>query len=205
MDDFGVLTERYGLKPQGKSAPMAALKRPVNDSNDQTWNFGMGSDLNPKSSSYSSRSSDAYNTTQSKYGHSNGYDDIFGGPTGNPGGGAAGSAFDFDSILSGSNAKSSAVHAYDNDDLFGGIPGFKGSSSANNASGSDDFFGSFASAPKQSASVDDLLGGFSGTEAKSKNPTNAANSDDLIPGFGGTSPPNNGYVLYDKLNMNVCC
>lgn len=29
MDQFGVLTERYGLKPQGKSAPMASSKRPA--------------------------------------------------------------------------------------------------------------------------------------------------------------------------------
>ncbi|KAF3447031.1 hypothetical protein FNV43_RR12211 [Rhamnella rubrinervis] len=171
---------------------MAASKRPVNNRNGQTWNFENGSDLNPKSSSYSSRSSDAYNTTQSNYGHSNDYDDIFGGPTGNPGGAGAGSAFDFDSVFSGSNAKSSAVHNYDNDDLFGGIPGFESSSSANNALGNDEFFGSFASAPKQTAPVDDLLGGFNGAEAKSKSPTNAANSDDLIPGFGGTSPPING-------------
>ncbi|KAK9936010.1 hypothetical protein M0R45_012877 [Rubus argutus] len=29
MDEFGVLTERFGLKPDGKSAPMAAWRRPA--------------------------------------------------------------------------------------------------------------------------------------------------------------------------------
>lgn len=198
-----MLTERYGLKPQGKSAPMAASKRPAPSSNGgQTWNFGMGSDSNPKSTSYSSGSSEAYNTTHSDFGQSNGFDDVFGGPTGYPGGG---SAYDLDLMFSGSNAKSSAVHAYEDDDIFGGMPGFKSSSAVNNASGTDDLLGSFASPSKQSAPVDDLLGGYGGAEAipssSSRNISrnvvkNPANVDDLISGFGGISSPSNGYV-YD--------
>lgn len=39
MDDFVLLTERYGLKPQVKSAPMAELKRSVNPNNGGAWHF----------------------------------------------------------------------------------------------------------------------------------------------------------------------
>ncbi|KAI5334059.1 hypothetical protein L3X38_024192 [Prunus dulcis] len=38
-DEFGVLTEQYGLKPQGKSAPMAASKQPTSANDTQFWNF----------------------------------------------------------------------------------------------------------------------------------------------------------------------
>ena len=58
MDEFGVLTERFGLKPQGKSAPMSASRGP---NNAQTRDFPSS---NPKSNSYSSKStynSNSYN------------------------------------------------------------------------------------------------------------------------------------------------
>lgn len=188
-----MLTERYGLKPQGKSAPMASSKRSVSSNNTQTWN--------------SSRSSAFADHQNGLYGRSDDYDNIFGGPTrqsGNFGGGSAGSSFAYDSIFSDSNAKnSSPIGFYNNDDVFGGIPGFKNSTSAKNDSGNDDIFGVFASRPKQSVPVDDLLGDFGGAQAKSKTSNgfksgnavkNASNLDDLMAGIGGINRPNNGYV-----------
>ncbi|KAH7524550.1 hypothetical protein FEM48_Zijuj06G0131300 [Ziziphus jujuba var. spinosa] len=188
MDEFGVLTERYGLKPQGKSAPMATSKRSVNTNNSQTWNFGSDSGgLNPKSSSYLSRSSQQ----NGLYDRSDDYDNIFGGPTKQSGN----SSFGYDSIFSDSNP---------NDDIFGGIPGFKSSTSANNDLGNDDIFGVFASRPNRSAPVDDLLGDFGGAHAKSKATPNglksgnavknASSLDDLMTGIGGINLPNNGTV-----------
>ena len=204
MDEFGVLTERFGLKPQGKGAPMAASKRTsVNNNNAQAWNFGVESNTNPKSSSFVDDHSKAYNG-----GISDDYDDIFGGGSLNStkqsgafgGGTAAGSSFDYDSLFSGSNSnptgKSSLFNAYDNDDIFGGMPGVSSSSFASKDAKSDDIFGSFAPATKQSAPIDDFLGGFVGAESKPKSSTSKMSSgfDDLIPGFGASSPPNNGYV-----------
>ncbi|GLT69447.1 hypothetical protein SLA2020_415960 [Shorea laevis] len=58
MDDFGVLTEQYDLKPQGKSAPMAASKRCITaTTNAQTRNYGFNSGLDQNPTSYSSKSS----------------------------------------------------------------------------------------------------------------------------------------------------
>lgn len=105
--------------------------------------------------------------------------------------------FDFDSIFSNSTSrKSSSSTSDDDEDIFGGMPGLRSSASGNN----DDMFASFASPPKQSSPVDDLLGNLGGVEAKSNSSSrngsvkNDNDSDDLIPGFGGSSPPHNGYV-----------
>ncbi|XP_020409603.1 auxilin-related protein 1 isoform X2 [Prunus persica] len=227
MDEFGVLTEQYGLKPQGKSAPMAASKRPTSANDTQAWNFVADSNSNPKTSSYSSRSppansnsdyasffdaqdglfqSGSNNKTRS-FGGLDDYDDIFGGPV-KPTKQSEGSSFNFDSIISGSNAKSSSFNGYkDAYDVFGGMPGLKSPGSGKTNAKGDDIFGSFASAPKQSATVDDLLGDLSGVRQKLqtlnvKNDKNVNRSakvgksggdfDDLIPGFGGSAPSNNG-------------
>ncbi|CAL9001658.1 unnamed protein product, partial [Prunus brigantina] len=42
MDEFGVLTEQYGLKPQGKSAPMAASKRSTSTNGTQARSSNKG-------------------------------------------------------------------------------------------------------------------------------------------------------------------
>lgn len=202
MDEFGVLTERFGLKPQGKAAPMAASKRPVNNDNAQSWNLGFDSDVN---NNKSSSLDDQNGVFQSKKTHnsgvSNDYDDIFGGPI-NSNKQSGGSSFDYDSFFSGSNVNSSSFNTYDNDDIFGGMPGLNSSTSANNDTKSDDIFGSFASPPKSNSPVDDLLGDFGVADTKPKisnrssgNAVNQASSfDDLIPGFGPSVPSNNGYV-----------
>lgn len=206
MDEFGVLTERFGLKPQGKAAPMAASKRPINNDNAQNWNLGFDKDASPNSSSFFQSSGDK--KTQNS-GFSNDYDDIFGGPINSrkqSGGGSGGSSFDYDSFFSGSSVNSSSYNTYDNDDIFGGMPGLNSSTSANNGAKSDDIFGSFASPPKPNAPIDDLLGDFVGVGAKPKvsngnTSGNAVNKpsgfDDLIPGFDARAPLNDGYVTFE--------
>ncbi|VVA93453.1 unnamed protein product [Arabis nemorensis] len=201
MDEFGVLTERYGIKPQGKSAPMAASKRSVNPNNGQSWNFG---GVNSKSTS---------NTTWNKE-SGNGYvaDDIFftSSSTTNRNGANSSGFNDFDvfgglnktSSLNdnlfgnlGKKTSSSSVQVQgfgaDDDDLFGVLPGSKSSVSVSN----DDIFGSFSSSSttKQYPAVDDLLGEF-GPKSKSWNQNssvgmekNETNFNELLPGFGGSS------------------
>lgn len=193
MDEFGVLTERFGLKPQGKAAPMAASKQPSSSSNAQSMNFGFDSGLNPIPSSYSSRSSPNSDTITQSFG---GFDDFsnyqFGGankPTKQ-----SDNSFDYDSIFSNSSSsKPSSSPLYVDDDLFGGMPGLKNSATTNG----DDVFASFVS-QKQSAPIDDLFGNLAGVGEKQKNPSrntsveSVSDFDDLIPGFGGSSPANNG-------------
>lgn len=200
MDEFGVLTERFGLKPQGKGAPMGSSKRPTSSTNAQPLNFGLDSGLNPKPSSYSSRSPPHSNTRTQSFGGFDHYSDLlFEGP--NKPAKQSDSSFDYDSIFSNSSSeKPSSLPIYDDDDVFGGFSGLKRSATANN----DDVFASFASPPKQSAPIDDLLGNLGGVGAKPKSPNrnrsvkNVSGFDDLIPGFGGSSPPNNGYVYFRK-------
>lgn len=194
MDEFGVLTERFGLKPQGKGAPMGSSKRPTSSTNAQPLNFGLDSGLNPKPSSYSSRSPPHSNTRTQSFGGFDHYSDLlFEGP--NKPAKQSDSSFDYDSIFSNSSSeKPSSLPIYDDDDVFGGFSGLKRSATANN----DDVFASFASPPKQSAPIDDLLANLGGVGAKPKSPNrnrsvkNVSGFDDLIPGFGGSSPPNNG-------------
>ncbi|GLT77912.1 hypothetical protein SLA2020_494660 [Shorea laevis] len=221
MDDFGVLTEQYGLKAQGKSAPMAASKRPSTaSSNAQARNFGFDSGLGQKPISHSSKSSwnsapvddnddndiffqsNTKQKPQNSFGLGEDLGDIFGGfqkstkQSGSSHHGNGGSSFDYDSIFSNSDGKSSSMNLYD-DDVFGGMPGLKSSQNANH----DDIFASFTSSKNQNAATDDLLGDFGGMGVKWKNSSrngsweagqNEAGFDDLIPGFGGSSPPNNG-------------
>ncbi|XP_062101050.1 auxilin-related protein 1 isoform X2 [Humulus lupulus] len=204
MDDFGVLTERFGLKPQGKSAPMAASKRPVNTNDGQSWNLGFDLDVNPNLSSFSDDRNGFHqsgkDTKTQNSGRLNDYDDIFGGPIKQSASHGGSSSFDIGSFLSGSNVNSSSFHTYDNDDIFG-IPGLNSSTSASNAMQSDDIFGSFASPPNPNAPIDDLLADFVGADSKPKfsnrnasgNAVNQASGfDDLIPGFGPSVPSNNG-------------
>ncbi|KAG6671805.1 auxilin-related protein 2 isoform X1 [Carya illinoinensis] len=196
MDEFDVLTERFGLKPQGKAAPMAASKEsklPTSSSNFHSRNLGFDSGFNHPSA-YSSRSSSLSNTRTQNYGGFDDYGDLlFREP--NKSTKQSDTSFDYDSIFSNnSSGIPSSLPIYNGDDIFGGMPGLKSSVSANN----DDVFSSFASPPKQSASIDDLLGNFGGGEARSKSRDqnrsvkNESDFNDLIPGFGGSSTPNSG-------------
>ncbi|KAJ6735857.1 AUXILIN/CYCLIN G-ASSOCIATED KINASE-RELATED [Salix viminalis] len=189
MDEFGVLTECFGLKPQGKSAPMSASRGP---SNAQTRNFPSS---NTKSNSYSSKStynSNSYNgfymddhrtlSSNSKPQNFGDDFDIFGGFQKNSKQTSTGFGFDIDSMFS--CTKSSSLQSSFVDDIFGGLNG--SSSLLNNNNEDDDIFGAFTSsskAAKQSAPVNDLLGG-SGTKLKPPSRNGSVGFDDLIPGFG---------------------
>ncbi|KAG5245956.1 auxilin-related protein [Salix suchowensis] len=169
MDEFGVLTERFGLKPQGKSAPMSTSRGP---NNAQTRNFPSS---NTKSNSYSSKSTyNSYNgfymddhrtlSSNSKPQNIGDNFEIFGGFQKNSKQTSTGFGFDIDSMFS--STKSSSVQSSFVDDIFRGLNG--SSSLVNNNNEDDDIFGAFTSsskAAKQSAPVNDLLGG-SGTKLK---------------------------------------
>ncbi|XP_022768121.1 auxilin-related protein 2 [Durio zibethinus] len=191
MDDFGVLTERYGLKPQGKSAPMSQAKRSTATTTTTATaaattnrSFGFDSGLTRNSASFSSKSSlnsSASNgsllddhdffpkqNSQNSFGFGDDYGFEFGGfqnPTTKQSNmsnnSSNGSSFDLASILLNSGPKYSCSNSYVVDDLFGGMPG------SQNASNDDDFE-FFASSTKQKGSVGDLLGDFSGVAAKLK-------------------------------------
>ncbi|XP_010539668.1 PREDICTED: auxilin-related protein 1 isoform X2 [Tarenaya hassleriana] len=218
MDEFGVLTERYGLKPQGKSAPMAAAKRSANPNNGQSWHFG--SNINTKPTSYSSdrsKNADSGNASlfdgddifsKSKPVHrvdmnSGGFDDFgaFGGlnKSSNTSGNSKPSFGDdlmFPNVGNSGAKNATSINGY-GDDIFDGTMKSKISPSVDK----DDIFGSFSSPAKQNGSVDDLLGDFSqfGTKSKSWNQNSsgnlakdAADFDELIPGFGESAPPSSG-------------
>ncbi|XVE95537.1 hypothetical protein REPUB_Repub02eG0106200 [Reevesia pubescens] len=211
MDEFGVLTERYGLKPQGKSAPMSQAKRSTTTATTNR-NFGFDSGLTRNSMSFSSKSSlnssasngsllddhDSFPKQNSPNSFGFGEDfGCFGNPTTKQSNSSTNSShassFDLASMLFNSGPKSSSTNLYVVDDLFGGMPG------SQNASNDYDF-GSFASSTKQNGPVGDLPGDFSGVAAKLKSSSrngslglgkNEPSFDNLIPGFGGSSPPVN--------------
>lgn len=194
MDEFGVLTERFGLKPQGKSAPMAASKRsavPTRSGPDR--NFSSNSSLNTKPSSYNSNNFNGglpddslFKSNTNNNSFSAFSDDVFGQFRNSKSKSSNGSSLDYDSIFKGSSNSGPKSYAYDDDDVFG-----------LNKNKNDDVFGSFVSPPKQNDLVDDLLGGgFGGAESRSNNSKqNVGGFDDLIPGFGASSSPNNGYLF----------
>lgn len=219
MDEFGVLTERYGLKPQGKSVPMSQAKRSTATAASTAttdWGFGFdsGSNRNPMSfSSKSSRNSGPSNGSllddhdffpKQNSRNSFGLDATTKqSNTSNNNSSTNGSSFDLASMLLNSGSKSSSANSYVVDDLFGGMPV---SQNANN----DDDFGSFVPYTKQKGSAGDLLGDFSGVAAKLKSSSrngswasanNEAGVDDLIPGFGASSPSVNRYLYLLKMNI----
>ncbi|GMJ15186.1 AUXILIN-LIKE3 [Hibiscus trionum] len=210
MDEFGVLTERYGLKPQGKSVPMSQAKRSTSAAATTAT-----TDRNPTSfSSKTSRNSSPGNgsllddhdflpnqNSRNSFGLGDNFGNAFGGiqnPTTKQSNtsynsSSNGSSFDLASMLLNSGTKPSPTDSFVVDDLFGGMP------ASQNAKNDDDF-GSFISSTKQKGSAGDLLGDFSGVAAKLKSSSrngswdsakNEAGVDDLIPGFGGSTPPVN--------------
>ncbi|KAJ6930670.1 hypothetical protein NC652_014255 [Populus alba x Populus x berolinensis] len=137
MDEFGVFTERFGLKPQGKSAPMSASRGP---NNAQTRDFPSS---NPKSNSYSSKStynSNSYNGSfmddhETLFSNSKSQNfgddfDIFGGFQKNSKQTSTGFGSDFDSVFS--STKSSSVQSSFVDDIFGRLNGSSSSVNSNN-------------------------------------------------------------------------
>ena len=188
MDEFGLLTQSFGLKPQGKSAPMAALKRPSSAGNDGVFNFDAGSGLHRNGGS----------GVSPNFGGLDDYDDIFGGPNGNSntwGGGGGGSLLDNDSVFGNSNGSevNRGGSLYDGD-FFSGVSEVKRSGTVNY----DDIFGFTESRSKQSDPFDDFLGNPGRVEKKT-----SGGFDDLISGFGGNTAAKKGYV-FDSWFYGIC-
>lgn len=203
MDEFGVLTERFGLKPQGKSAPMAASKASASSNTFQSRNSGFNSGLNGKSSFDSGFGDVSFqkNTKSDSYA---GLDDFFGSlnqsTKHSANSGSCPSSFDYDSIFFGSKNSDPSY-----DDVFDGIPGFKSSVTAKK----EDPVRSFPSSLNQTSQIDDLFGDFSSNVAKTtpkpnglKNTANnAAPFDELISGFGDNNSRINRASMQDNLTQ----
>ncbi|KAG8093142.1 hypothetical protein GUJ93_ZPchr0012g19376 [Zizania palustris] len=184
MDDFqGLLARDFGLRPQGKAAPMSAARAAA-----------------PSGSAWSSSRSSTASATAPP---APSYDDLFGAaaPSAPPPKAAPSPSLDaiFDSFKEPSASavppkpNHSSMPVFDkpvyDDDIFDGVPGVKSSSDR-----FDDVFGGNHTPP---LAYDDLLGGFGSKpdvkevqEEKSKAEPAAASAgfDDLIPGFGGRIP-----------------
>jgi hypothetical protein len=191
MNDFdGLLASDFGLKPQGKSAPMAPQpKSSSNHPNSTSLNFDFGS--------RSVRTSDSlYGSSTVRHNRDTGsFDDLFTTSTGSKPRGAD-APFDLDSMFPGSgtsrSGNSSPPPVYDkpvyDDDVFDGVPGLK-------STGKDNFENVFASPKTESGAFDDLLGGFGkeskGSSKKGSEKVNKRGSDfdDLLPGFGSSRSP----------------
>jgi hypothetical protein len=196
MDDFqGLLARDFGLRPQGKAAPMAAPSR-------SAW-------PNPRFTPASAASPSAPS-----------YDDIFGAAAPPKPGPSFDSIFDsFKEPSAAAPPKSMPVYdkpVYD-DDIFDGVPGVKSSSARY-----DDVFAGRSAVPPV---YDDLLAGLgkmseareeSGVEEKRRlGPASVSTGfDDLIPGFGGSSHSRQRLVLSLQFNVhvivgcnvvNICC
>ncbi|WCJ44408.1 Chaperone DnaJ-domain superfamily protein [Euphorbia peplus] len=182
MDEFGVLTERFGLKPQGKSAPMAASKLPnhTNSSSLSSQSFPNSSKSDYNSNSFGGSFSDDFFGGQKAQSFVDDGFDIFGGFPSNLGqtSKTRNGSSDFGSVFSNSNF-SSAKSSFDGD-ILGGL-------TSSNSSSADDIFGSYASQANHTAPIDDLFGNFSSKPVVSRHNGSSVGFDDLIPGFGSSN------------------
>ncbi|XP_021301079.1 auxilin-related protein 1 [Herrania umbratica] len=206
MDDFpGLLAKDFGIKPQGKSAPMAPPRNPSSGTNFSSGsNYGFRSDFTRSSSGNAKSSSNAIFDDHDRDGLI--FNDVFGGPpkysSESRATAAQTSSFDYDSIFKEPKPPVFDKPVYD-DDLFDGLPGIKSSSSSASAAKYDDVFASISgsSPPPKHRSVsgspfDELLGnlGRKETDTKTKSERVKAEKDapvfdDLLPGFGRSSSP----------------
>ncbi|BAT73231.1 hypothetical protein VIGAN_01069800 [Vigna angularis var. angularis] len=172
MNDFdGLFTSDFGLKPQGKSAPMAPSSKGSSKAAPLNFDFGSRSASN--------------------------FDDLLAGAGSDTR--RADSPFDLDSMYGGPPARSSSSPppVYDkpvyDDDIFDGVPGMKSTSRVK-------FDDVFATTEKggSDAAFDDLLGGFgkepksSGGKRSEKDAKGASDFDDLLAGFGHSGTPSTG-------------
>ncbi|KAF5726513.1 hypothetical protein HS088_TW22G00191 [Tripterygium wilfordii] len=200
MDDFsGILTEDFGFKPQGKSAPMASSR------NSSSYGLGSGATAHSRSLSATKSSAPIFDD-RDRDGLL--FNDVFGGPpkySGEPRGGS----FDYDSIfkdqnMNNNNVKSSTMPVFDkpvyDDDIFDGLPGLKSASVNSSSVKQEDVFASISASPPKSRShsssaFDDLLGNLGRKETELKKQSvkvenDSSAFDDLLRGFGNSSSPN---------------
>ncbi|KAK8701841.1 hypothetical protein V6N13_020219 [Hibiscus sabdariffa] len=198
MDDFpDLFAKDFGIKPQGKSAPMAPPRNPSSGPN-----YGYRSDYTRSSSANAKSSSNSIFDDQDRHGLS--FNDVYGGPpkysSESRATTAQTSSFDYDSFFKESNPPVYDKPVYD-DDLFDGLSGTK-SSSTKSAAKFDGVFsipGSPTPPKHKSASsspFDDLLGNLGRKETETrfnservKAEKEAPLFDDLLHGFGQSSSP----------------
>ncbi|KAK8688664.1 hypothetical protein V6N13_087417 [Hibiscus sabdariffa] len=198
MDDFpGLFAKDFGIKPQGKSAPMAPPRNPSTGPN-----YGYRSGYTRSSSTNAKPSSNPIFDDQDRDGLS--FSDVYGGPpkySSEPRASTAqASSFDYDSFFKESKPPVYDKPVYD-DDLFDGLPGIK-SSSTTSAAKFDDVFSIPESPPPpkhksaSSSPLDDLLGNLGRKETETKFNSERVKAekdaplfDDLLPGFGRSSSP----------------
>lgn len=202
MNDFdGLLSSDFGLKLQGKSAPMSASKSKSRSSS-SSLNFDLGSGTSnfDPDAVLGSRGAQKKPPGREEFG------DLFGGPPK-----SKDNSFYFDSMFAQGSKSSSSLPVYDkpvyDDDIFEGLPGVKsfGSTSLSGKKYGDEFKSvpvPVSSPPTGKAgggsAFDDLLGGFGKVESQSNRSSTKEDKavpdfDDLIPGFGGSSLPSERY------------
>ena len=212
MNDFdNLLASDFGFKPQGKAAPMAASKGSSNFSTSSSLNFDLGSHGGSRSAGSFTDDGDGIFKSSGNQKNQDDFGDLFGGSaryTSKSDARGADSSFNFDDMFHGSSdfrSKSMNEPVYDkpvyDDDIFDGVPGLKSSSKVKY----DDVFSTVSSAPEGSGdALDDLLGGFSKAEYKSKSSggkglekeeKGVPNFDELLPGFGASSPLSDRYMI----------
>ncbi|XP_022758853.1 auxilin-related protein 2-like isoform X2 [Durio zibethinus] len=200
MDDFpGLLAKDFGIKPQGKSAPMAPPRYPSSSANFSSGpNYGFRSDFTRSSSGDAKSSSNSIFDDQDRDGLLS--NDVYGGPpkysSESRATTAQTSSFDYDSLFKDPKPPVFDKPVYD-DDIFDGLPGIK-TSSETSAAKYDNVFPISGSKQKsvKSSPFDDLLGslGRKETEPKAKSERvkpekDAPLFDDLLSGFGRSSSP----------------
>lgn len=189
MDDFGVLVQSYGIKPQGKSAPMASIKSSTRNHNAHLRNSSKPT-TNYASDSYAwNDEEDPFSFNYEHKPKSNGsfdvFDDAFNLAKNNSRNGV-GMEFDIETMfkdstkLNSDSSKNRDVSGDDYGDLLGGFSGSKSTGIV------DDLL---SSTPKSSDPVDDLFGNFEKVESSKgasvgKNTRNGVDTDDLVPGIG---------------------
>lgn len=223
MDDFpSLFAKDFGIKPQGKSAPMAPPRNSA-PAGGGIPDFGLRSDFGRSSYSNSKSATPIFDDHDRDVG--NIFNDVYSGPPKHSSESrsfnAASSSLDYDSIFKDEKAKYSSGPVFDkpvyDDDIFEGVPGLKSSSVPSTAK-YDDMFSSMSSPPltkdkvQSSSMFDDLLGGIGRKDAEVKNQSQkvekgASTFDDLLPGFGrSTSPVTARYtvipILFGSSNVS---
>lgn len=192
MDDFSTFARDFGLRPQGKAAPMSQSRSSTAGSygGDRPPLFDDVFGGPPKYSNSKSTSS---------------FPD-----------------FDYDSIFktsSSDNNKKSDIKSmsspvydkpvYDEDvDIFDGLPGVKSKSTSDRVSYDENIFATMSNQNEkqnqnrnenQGAAFDDLLGNLGRSEkSESKSSKSSKGFDDLLPGFGTSSPQRNSRLGSDS-------
>ncbi|MBA0686390.1 hypothetical protein Goari_013996 [Gossypium aridum] len=209
MDDLpGLFAKDFGIKPQGKAAPMAP---PRNASSGP--NYGYRSDFTRSSSANAKSSSNSIFDDQDRDGGLV-FDNVYGGPpkysSESRATTAQTSSFDYDSFFKDPKPPVYDKPVYD-DDIFDGLPGIK-SSSTTSAAKYDDVFSISGSPPRpknkspNNSPFDDLLGNLGGKEPEMKVKServkpekDAPLFDDLLSGFGRSSSPTPASGIFGRM------